>query len=134
MSNGNAGLIRQDILRENKITLYKLHPDQNVFFGHVITMPNLPNGLHEAELWRNKGHKANPRDLMPDAKVEHNTGGEIFLVPQGYKLESYIAKTEFEKKLIDVTLWRVVREENPPEEKEEAPLYIPDKPKVSKKK
>lgn len=116
MSYGNAGVVntplggKVDILRENKVTLYRLHPSE---FGRVMIMPNLPNGLHEAELWRKKGYKFTPQELMPDAKIEHDAEGGMFLVPPGYKLESYEDKTltnpKNDKEFVMDTAWRVVK-------------------------
>jgi len=126
MSNGNAGIITEPILRENKVTLYRLHPTDS---GRVIEMPNLPNGLHEAEMWRKKGFKATPQELNPQARLETNPEGEMFLVPPGYKLESFveIAKTNYDKATEQVTSWRVaketVRETTP---SEETKLACPD--------
>ncbi len=131
MSNGNAGLVTKPILRENKVTLYKLHPSD---FGRVIKMPNLPNGLHEAELWRNKGYKKTPQELMPDAQLEQDPEGGIFLVPDGYTLKPVTEKTEFERKQIDVTNYHVIKDkEEPTPTASEPPLYVSDKPKSRKK-
>ena len=115
---GNTGMKTIPILRENKVTLYRLHPTE---FGRIMRMPNLPNGLHEAESFRNKGWKLNPQELMLDAKLETNPEGEQFLVPEGYKLKSKTVKalTDKDRSTMDADEWVV--------EKEKAPLYVKDK-------
>ena len=105
------------ILREKKRTLYKMHPDQENFFGHVITMPNLPFGLRERDVFlRVKGYKENPQELRPEAELVKNDGGELFLVPKGYELKRCDEKTLFVKNkiesFIDTYVWRVVQKED----------------------
>lgn len=135
MVTGNAGLKTIPILRETKKTLYRLHPNE---FGRVMVMPNLPNGLHEAEMWRNKGYKYSPQELNPQARLEKSPEGGIFLVPDGYKLDSKLETVTDPntKESHQETVWHVIKsKESTPtaEGVEEAPLYVSEKPKRAKK-
>ena len=104
------------ILREKKVTLYRLHPRQSEpdFFGLVMVMPNMPFGLRERDRWLNvKGYKFKPEELVPGAEVQKTPSGEIYLVPLGYELKSFPEKalSGDGKTKIDVTVWRVVKNE-----------------------
>jgi len=110
----------KSILREHKMTLYKMHPDQKNYPGLVIEMPNLPFGLRERDKYMNeKGYKKNPQDLKPDAEVMKG-GGDTFLVPKGYKLECFAEKVYNAKEKVheDVSVWRVTKQD------EELPIEV----------
>jgi hypothetical protein len=132
MVTGNTGMITKPILRETKVTLYRMHPNQDVNFGLVMVCPNLPAGLQEAEDYRKKGYKSNPQELNPQSEIEKTPEGEMFLVPDGYELKSFNEKTTLadNKTLIDVVNWRVVKKETPPERE----IYVSDKEKSEKRK
>lgn len=100
---------KQDILREHKVTLYRLHPTE---FGAIMVMPNLPFGLRERDRYLNeKGYKRTPQELMPEAEVKTNDAGELFLVPKGYELKSLPDKALLGdgKTFKDISVWQVTK-------------------------
>ena len=125
---GNSGIPMTPIIRELKITLYRLHPIQKEYdaikqtdgcFGEIMVCPNLPNNLHSADVYRKKGFKETPEELMPRAELKRESGG-FYLVPNGYELKCL--KTMFKvpdsgylqnQKLheIEGDLWKVVKVE-----------------------
>lgn len=133
MVSGNTGIISEPILRENKVILYREHPERR---GEIMVMPNLPNGLHEAEVYRRKGYKRTPQEIDPYAEVVRNPEGGLFLIRKGERLESYkdetstpLSKDKWVMK--EETYWRVVKGEAPSEDKRE--VYVSDKEKHTKK-
>lgn len=120
MVTGNVGLPYTPIVREKKRTFYRLHPNN---FGEVMVCRNLPIGVSTVvngipvsyrERYLGKGMREKPEELMPDAKLETNPEGGMFLVPDGYELKLVPEKTEFERKQIDTETWKVVKKESTP--------------------
>lgn len=71
----DIGKIRP-IVKEQRRTYFKLHPDQKKYPGTVITMPNLPDDQYHWGVWQAKGYKTTPQELMPDKKLIKTEGGE----------------------------------------------------------
>lgn len=68
------------VFSENRMTYYKLHPEQKRCPGEVIVMPNLPNDTYHRDLWYKKGYKLDPQDLMPGRKLEIIEGQPRFVL------------------------------------------------------
>ena len=66
----------ESIVNEQRKTYYKLDPEQKKHPGAVIVMPNLPDDNYHFGLWREKGYKTNPQELMPGKKLTKTDKGE----------------------------------------------------------
>ena len=81
MVTNSAGKIVA-ILSEQRVTMYKLHPNQEKYPGAVIEMVNLPYDEYHRDLWYKKGYKRTIQELMPGKKVvqDDKYGGYRFIL------------------------------------------------------
>ena len=79
------GNVEETIL-EDKVTLYRLHPNQKEHFGLIMTAPNIPNIPSKMKEYAKRGCKLNPQNLAPDCEIKADPNGELWAVPKGWKI------------------------------------------------
>lgn len=76
----------EEIIVEDKVTIYRLHPNQKEYFGLIQTAPNQPN-IHKKLVEKSKkGWRLNPQNLAPDCKIEADPCGGLWAVPEGWEI------------------------------------------------
>lgn len=83
-------------LKEKKVTTYRMHPNQDLYFGEIMIAPNIPKSYEKMEDYEKRGIVLRLKDLP--FVIEHNASivedkrGGLWAVPPDYKLEEYQAE------------------------------------------
>ena len=86
----------EEIIEQDKVTTYRMHPNQDLYFGEIMIAPNIPNSPLKMKDYAKRGIRLNPENLPfvieRNANIEKDGKGGIWAVPEGYKLEEYQAE------------------------------------------
>jgi len=129
LRRGKDGI--DEIIEQDKVTTYRMHPNQDLNFGEIMIAPNIPNSPLKMKDYAKRGIRLNPENLPfvveRNAEIVKDKRGGLWAIPKGYKLEEF--EQELREPIRDggyvsrgfTTSFRVVREEP------KVPLYVSDK-------